>query len=83
MIQLFSTDFIKNRTIQLFTLIGMFIDIISSETIIHAFVLFCLPYAASIALNYIMNLSNSKKECARVSNQYKPKPPYKIKIMPR
>ena len=84
MSELLCTDFIKNRTVQLCTLIGLILDLILSQTITHTLILFTLPYLTSVGLNYLMQQSPAYKQKARISEQFRPSSNNnKIKIIPR
>ena len=83
MFELLLTDFLKNRTIHLFTLIGFILDCLCFQTINHILTLFFLPYVTSIILKYLLKPSPSQKSLTRISEQYKPQSPHKIKIIPR
>jgi hypothetical protein len=77
------TDFIKNRTVQWCTLIGLMVDLIVSHTIYHVLILFSLPYFTSVCLNYLMEKSPVYKQKPRVSEQFRSSSRNKIKIIPR
>jgi hypothetical protein len=83
MFELLITDFLKNKTIQLATLMGLILDILCCQTINHISTLFGLPYFTSIILKYLMKSSPVVKSPARISEQFKPQSPHKIKIIPK
>lgn len=70
MYQLFITDFARNRTIQLYFISGIGLNIGLAQSIKHIVVLFGLPYLTSIAMNCRIRLTR-KKVKARISAQYR------------
>ena len=83
MSHLLFTDFIKNKIIQLITTLGLCIEMYFSQSIARTATLFCLPYSISVLLNYLMYHRKQNKPFARISEQFRPEPPPRIKITPR
>lgn len=73
MYQLFATDFIKSRVTQCIILLGIFADLLSSQSIQHILILSGLPYLVSIGLAYVMNPKKIKNK-GYISEQYRNKP---------
>lgn len=83
-VQLFHTDFIKNKTVQRCTLIGFVADFACSQTFNHALTLFFLPYITSVCLKYFIKPAPTPRYNPCVSAQFKSSSPRrKIKIIPR
>lgn len=82
MSNLFLTDFIKNKTIQIFALLGLALDVLLSQSVIHMIVLLGFPYAASIILNQLIKTQHNNKFKPRISEQFRPQRSPKIKITP-
>lgn len=72
MFQLFLTDFIKSRNIQLFALWCLIMDLLLAQSITHAVGLLGLPYITSVGLSYFLpSAPKSNRTKARVSKQFK------------
>ena len=72
MLQLLLTDFIKNRSIRLITLLLLIIELISFGTINQTLVLFGLPYCSSVVLNYLFHRQKIELK-PYISAQYRSK----------
>lgn len=83
MIELFITDFIKNKIILITTLLGLVFELIYSQTLIHTLILFGLPYSLSILLKRLMQADTAVKPQAQISRQFKEKITQKITITPK
>jgi hypothetical protein len=81
MLQLITTDFIKNRTLQGLFLIGILFDLTTAKSIKHMLILFGLPYLTSIGVNYFFDVKKMKLK-GRISEQYRLRP-HQIKIYPK
>ena len=78
-----ATDFIKNKRVKLFLLVGAIGDMLYFHSVYHILILGGLPYLTSLILSYFIHTPTPIKSPLRISEQFRPQAIDKIKITPR